>query len=96
MGKTLCAICDGYGHSHKICPTNRKLKHFSKAGLSQTIIKRAKDRSKQRISRVNRAQLAPWSCIPAAGHKRPGKMLLRVEEDVSTVPSRRPRLNSLS
>ena len=52
VGKTRCSICEGYGHQHKSCPTNRKLKHFSKAGIAQSILKRVKDSQKQAWSRI--------------------------------------------
>ena len=66
VGKTLCVICGGHGHNRKACPTNKKLKHFSKAGISQSIIKRCKDTCKQNGSRINRGEEAPWSLLPAA------------------------------
>ena len=78
LGKTHCAICDGRGHSHKVCPTNRKLKHFSKAGVSQTIMKRVKDNCKALRSRVNLGEVAPWSCLPLGGMKRPHNMIRSV------------------
>ena len=64
-------MCGGFGHSHKICPTNRKFKHFSKAGISQTIIKRAKTKAKEKHSRANQGLTAPWSCVPNALGPRP-------------------------
>ena len=83
LGKTRCATCSGYGHTHKACATNGKLKHFTKAGITQTIIKRAKDLRKQEISRVNLSEVAPWSCLPVAGWKRPRKMRDAVADELS-------------
>ena len=93
LGKTRCAICDGYGHQHKSCPTNRKLKHLSKAGLSQTILKRVKDKAKELRSRVNRSEVAGWSMLPVAGHKRPYKMIADVANDLASFTSKRTRLS---
>ena len=84
MGKTRCSVCNGWGHSKKICPSNRKLKHFSKAGISQTIIKRAKEITAQGESRVNKGEVAPWSCLPVVGMKRPRRMLDAVADDIAS------------
>ena len=99
VGKTLCSVCNGYGHSKKICPTKHKLKHFSKAGISQTIIKRAKEMTAQARSRVNLGEVAPWSCLPVAGFKRPHKMVADVASDIASfatgIASKRQRRLSL-
>ena len=93
LGKTRCAICDGYGHQHKACPTNRKLKHFSKAGLSQTILKRVKDKAKELRSNVNRGELSGWSMLPITGHKRPHRMIADLASDLAGFSSKRTRLS---
>ena len=99
LGKTQCSICDGFGHSHKVCPTNKKLKHFSKAGIAQSILKRVKDIRKQARSRINNGEEAPWSLLPAgAGFKRPRNMMEALTAELTsldTAPSRRARRRSL-
>ena len=84
LGKTRCAICDGFGHSFKVCPTNKKLKHFSKAGISQSILKRCKESRNQLGSRINNGEDAPWSLLPAgAGFKRPRNMRQALTAELS-------------
>ena len=97
VGKTRCAVCDGWGHNYKSCPTNRKLKHFSKAGMSQSILKRVKELRKQDLSRINQGRSAPWSLLSAGpGFKRPRIMLSSMTEefDDSIAIKRRPRQDS--
>ena len=100
LGNTRCAICGGFGHSHKICPTNRRLKHFSKAGIAQSILKRVKDQTKQSQSRINNGQDAPWSLLPAAiGFKRPRNMAGSLNAELGLFDNtavRRARRNSLT
>ena len=98
VGNTQCAICDGYGHNHKTCPTNKKLKHFSKAGIAQSILKRVKDKRKQALSRINKGEEAPWSLLPAgAGFKRPRNMQDALTAELTSIDTtryRRARRNS--
>ena len=70
LGKTRCSYCHGWGHSHKICPTGNKLKHFSKAQVAASIMKRIKESAVQAGSRINNGQVAPWSNVSAGGRKR--------------------------
>ena len=65
LGKVRCAICNGWGHSHKICPTNSKLKHFSKAQMSRTILKRCKERAKENNSYIAKGLGQHHSSLPA-------------------------------
>ena len=98
VGKTRCAVCDGWGHNYKSCPTNQKLKHFSKAGISQSILKRVKDDRKKALSRINNGRSAPWSLLSAGpGFKRPRVMLSSQTEEYSDsiALKRRPRAESL-
>ena len=43
LGNTRCAICGGWGHSYKLCLTDRKLRNFSKTQMAKTIIKRTRE-----------------------------------------------------
>ena len=95
VGNTLCHICDGYGHSHKVCPTNRKLKHLGKAGIAQTILKRVKESRKEARSRVNLGLMANWSFLPGSAGRKRNRMV--VNSDISSLDTtfiRRPRLVS--
>ena len=70
LGKTRCAICHGYGHSHKHCPTNGRLRHYTRAGVSSTILKRAKDAAKEKNSFLSKGKLQHYSFLPNAGPKK--------------------------
>ena len=66
LGKTRCSLCNGWGHSHKICPTARKLKHYGNAGASMTILKRAREKAIEDKSSFAQGKEQPWSSLPVA------------------------------
>ena len=70
LGLTRCAVCNGYGHTDKICPTRKKLKSLSMAGVTATIMKESIRRARNEGSRANKGEVALWSCLPVMGHKK--------------------------
>ena len=73
MGKTRCALCSGWGHSYKRCPTANKLKAFSTTAVASTLMKRSRDSVLRQYSRINAGVAEPWSLVSSKSKKRPRK-----------------------
>ena len=55
LEKQRCPICSGWGHNHRVCPTEARLVQYARVGgATASILKQLKDESKVRASRVQR------------------------------------------
>ena len=69
LGKTQCAFCDGWGHTHKKCITARKLKGIATKTLEVQVMVLAKRRAILANGNIVNGKLPHYSMLSAFSKK---------------------------